>query len=265
MSGEEVSGDSAALEQTAVDTPPAAPGLDARAAPEMTAPLLDVDLPPTPSIPSGKVDNDPPRPEAPLTLPPAAPPPSGQPASALEAEPASLEPPGAIAAEPMAPAPRDERRADDEQPPLAVEEVQPRADISPQPEAARAPEGLPAVSAPAASSAVGPAEPGSVADQPPANEWAIAPLTVASDRARPDDRGDVVEDVVTMVKISPAQVGGVTETPLPGNRAGSPSAPQAAPRIGRVHPLARRVVYAVVVVALALLFLWLLVDLFRVG
>lgn len=264
MSGEEVSGDGAAQErQTALEGPPAVTGPGADAVPEVTAPLLDGDLPPTPSIPSGQAENEPPRPEAPLALPPAAPPPSGQPASPLEAEPASLEPPGAIAVEPMAPAPRDERGVDKDPPPLPVEEVQPRADVSPQPEAVRAPHPPPDRSTPMTLAARTPPEPDAVGDQPAADETAIEPVKGASGRARPADRSQVLEDVVSRVEISPAQAGGVIETPLPGNRAGSPPAPLAAPRIGWNRPH-KRWVYGLMVV-LAVLFLWLLVDLFRVG
>ena len=96
-----------------------------------------------PSIPSGPADSEPARPTAPMTPPPAASPPTGQQLHALEAEAASLEPPDSIAAEPMAPAPREETRLGDDQPSLPFEEVQPRADVTPQPEAARAPQADP--------------------------------------------------------------------------------------------------------------------------
>lgn len=96
-----------------------------------------------PSIPSGPADSEPARPAAPMTPPPAASPPTGQQLHALEAEAGSLEPPDSIAAEPMAPAPREETRLGDDQPSLPFEEVQPRADVTPQPEAARAPQAEP--------------------------------------------------------------------------------------------------------------------------
>ena len=197
---------------------------------------LDVDLPPIPSIPSGQADNEPPRPEAPLVLPPAAGPPIGQPASELQTEPASLEPPGAIAAEPMAAAPRQGAGPGRKLPLPGVEEVQLRADVNPLPEAARAPGNRPAI------------DPVAIARAPAASV-----------------RREVNEDVVTLLEISPARAGGLTETPLPGNRAGSPPSPLPAPRIGGRRPVARRVAYALIALVLTLVFVWLFVDLFRSG
>ena len=147
---------------------------------------------------------------------------------------------------------------------LGVEEVQPRADVNPLPEAARAPQAPTSPSRAAPGGADARLEPGAVTDEPPGNHPAVDPVAVARAQAA-SMRGDVFEDVVTLLEISPARAGGLTETPLPGNRAGSPPSPLPAPRVGGRQPVARRVAYALIAVALTLVLVWLFVDLFRRG
>ncbi|MDQ6747818.1 MAG: hypothetical protein M3010_06930 [Candidatus Dormibacteraeota bacterium] len=73
------------------------------------------------------------------------------------------------------------------------------------------------------------------------------------------------EDAVSLLDISPPEAGGVTEARLPGDRSSSPPSPLPGRRIGWNHPAARWTAYLLVVVALTLVFLWLMIDLFRIG
>ncbi|HEV1997813.1 MAG TPA: hypothetical protein VGR61_06755 [Candidatus Dormibacteraeota bacterium] len=183
-----------------------------------------------PSIPSGPRANEPVPSEAPLTLPPAAPPPSDQRVNALETEPARLEPPDAISAEPMAPAP--------------------------QPEAVTG-----------STSGTGEAVPDVTVlpDEVPVGTAIRTPAAAGVTPASPPKGVQVFEDTVTLLEISPADSGGITEAPLPGNRAGSPPPPLPARRIGWNQPVARWVASVLFVIALIFVFLWLLFDLFRFG
>ena len=161
----------------------------------VSAAPLEVDVPSTPSIPSGPAGNEAPRPE--VALPPAAPPPSGQAAAALETEPASLEPPDAIAAEPMAPAPREDRGASGGQPTLPFEEVQPRADVQPEPEAARPQEYE-------AATPVEELEPEPVAEVAPEPEPEPEPEPVAEVAAEPEPVVDPEPATAEAVETEPA-------------------------------------------------------------
>jgi hypothetical protein len=75
----------------------------------------------------------------------------------------------------------------------------------------------------------------------------------------------VLQDTVSLLEIAPPGEGGVREAALPGDRSSSPPPPLPTRRVGWNHPVARWTLYVLVVLALVLLFLWLLVALFRIG
>ena len=239
----------------AIEVPPL--GIDMAAAP------LEIDALSAPSIPSGEAPDRPTRPEAPLALPPAAPPPSGH-VSELETEPASLEPPEAVAAEPMAPAPHDDAASGAEgQSSVPFEGLEPGPHVVPEPVAARQPEVEPPAPPPPLESMAPEPEPEPVAA---AEAFTPEPEAVAAVSAGgPSPPGEVFEDVVTVLEITPPEAGGVREAALPGDRSSSPPSPLPARRVAWNHPVARWTAYVLVVSALTLVFLWLMVSLFRIA
>jgi hypothetical protein len=71
-------------------------------------------------------------------------------------------------------------------------------------------------------------------------------------------------DTVTILEITPPEEGGIRERALPGDRSLSPPSPPPARRLWK-HPAARWAAYVVVVIALTIVFLLLLTDVFRLG
>jgi hypothetical protein len=71
-------------------------------------------------------------------------------------------------------------------------------------------------------------------------------------------------DAVTVVEIANPEEGGVREVALPGDRSLSPPSPPEARRTWEPS-LARRAAYVLLTLALTLVFVFALVDVFRVG
>jgi hypothetical protein len=70
---------------------------------------------------------------------------------------------------------------------------------------------------------------------------------------------------VTVVEVASPDDGGVRETVLAADRSDSPPSPAPAKRTGLGHPAARTAMYTVVVLVLAGVILFLLIDVFRLG
>jgi hypothetical protein len=87
-------------------------------------------------------------------------------------------------------------------------------------------------------------------------------------RSRPDHGdhgGDQFADAVTVVEVTPPDDGGIQEHALPGDRSLSPPPPEPARRSWNNHPVARWTTYVLVVIALTIIFLVLLIDVFHLG
>jgi len=72
-------------------------------------------------------------------------------------------------------------------------------------------------------------------------------------------------DAVTLVEVAAPEEGGVREAVLAANRSQSPPSPAPAKRMGWNHSVARIVTYTLIVIALTLVFLVLLINVFHLG
>jgi hypothetical protein len=70
---------------------------------------------------------------------------------------------------------------------------------------------------------------------------------------------------VTVVEVAAPDDGGIREAVLAADRSESPPSPAPAKRTGSGHPLVRTAKYSIVVLALTGVFLFLLIDIFRLG
>jgi hypothetical protein len=72
-------------------------------------------------------------------------------------------------------------------------------------------------------------------------------------------------DAVTLVEVAAPEEGGVREAVLAANRSQSPPSPAPAKRMGWNHSVARIVTYTLIVIALTLVFLVVLINVFHLG
>jgi hypothetical protein len=77
--------------------------------------------------------------------------------------------------------------------------------------------------------------------------------------------GPATADAVTLVEVAAPEEGGARETVLAASRAESPLSPARAKRAGWDHPVARILMYGVIVIVLTLVFLVLLINVFHLG
>jgi hypothetical protein len=77
--------------------------------------------------------------------------------------------------------------------------------------------------------------------------------------------GAPTADAVTVVEVASPDDGGVREAVLAADRSESPPSPAPARRTGLGHPVAKTAMYTIVVLALTGVFLFVLIDIFRLG